>query len=69
MALGLAGILAVLTGPLPATDAREAVLVRGGPILGFLVAVTLLAELADKAESSTPPPNLLALQREQMHTV
>ncbi len=48
-ALGLGGVLAVLTGALPTSDAREVALTRGGPIMGFLVAVTVLAELADRA--------------------
>src|ERR1700710_1215796 len=43
-----AGLLSVLTGLIPLSDAR-AVLGRGAPILVFLVAVTVLAELADAA--------------------
>ncbi len=47
--LGAAGVLVVLTGWLPAGDAREVALTRGAPVLGFLVAITVLAELADRA--------------------
>jgi arsenical pump membrane protein len=47
--LGLVGVLTVLTGALPAADARQVALTRGGPIMGFLVAITVLAELADRA--------------------
>lgn len=45
----LAGAICVLTGLLPRDDAYQVVIVRGGPILGFLVAITVLAELADRA--------------------
>src|SRR5579875_967619 len=47
--LGLAGVVAVISGALPASAAREVALTRGGPVLGFLVAITVLAELADRA--------------------
>ncbi len=47
--LGVAGVLVVLTGWLPAGDAREVALTRGAPVQGFLVAITVLAELADPA--------------------
>jgi len=47
--LGAAGVLVVLTGWLPAADAREVALTRGAPVLGLLVAITVLAELADRA--------------------
>ncbi len=47
--LGVGGVLVVLTGWLPAGDAREVALTRGAPVLGFLVAITVLAELADRA--------------------
>ncbi len=39
----------VATGWLPADDAWNVAVVRGGPVLGFLVAITVLAELADRA--------------------
>lgn len=45
----VAGALSVVTGLLPLSDAR-AVLDRVGPVLVFLVAVTVLAELADRAQ-------------------
>lgn len=47
--LGVLGALAVLTGVLPLSAARDIALTRGGPIMGFLVAITVLADLADKA--------------------
>ncbi len=46
---GAAGLLTVITGLLPWHDAVD-VTKRVGPILGFLVAVTVLAELAERAE-------------------
>jgi arsenical pump membrane protein len=46
---GVAGLLTIVTGLLPLDDAGD-VTARVGPILGFLVAVTVLAELADRAE-------------------
>ncbi len=48
-AAGVAGLLAVLTGLLPLRAAGD-VTARAGPVLGFLVAVTVLAELAERAE-------------------
>jgi arsenical pump membrane protein len=45
----LGAILVVATGWLPWTDAHEVAITRGAPVLGFLVAVTVLAELADRA--------------------
>lgn len=47
--LGLAGAVVVLTGWLPAAEARTVALDRGLPVLGFLVAITVLAELAERA--------------------
>jgi arsenical pump membrane protein len=47
--LGLAGAAVVVTGWLPAADARTVALDRGVPVLGFLVAITVLAELAERA--------------------
>jgi arsenical pump membrane protein len=47
--LGVAGALVVVTGWLPGHDAQNVALTRGGPVLGFLVAITILAELADRA--------------------
>ena len=49
LVLGVLGIVAVVTRWLPATEAVDIGVVRAGPILGFLVAVTVLAELADAA--------------------
>ena len=46
---GALGAAAVLTGALPVPAARDVALTRGGPIMGFLVAITVLAALADKA--------------------
>jgi arsenical pump membrane protein len=48
-AAGIAGLLAVVSGLLPLHDAGD-VTKRIGPVLGFLVAVSVLAELADRAE-------------------
>ncbi|QIS09766.1 SLC13 family permease [Nocardia arthritidis] len=45
---GLAAV-AVVGGWLPVADAVDVGVVRSGPVLGFLVAVTVLAELADAA--------------------
>jgi len=47
--LGTAGVVAVVSGWLPGPAAREVAVTRGGPVLGFLVAITVLAELADRA--------------------
>jgi arsenical pump membrane protein len=46
---GALGAAMVATGVLPGPEAREVALTRGGPIMGFLVAITVLAALADKA--------------------
>ncbi|WP_245885531.1 SLC13 family permease [Kineococcus rhizosphaerae] len=45
---GIAGVLVVVTGLLGGDDLAE-VAGRAGPVLGFLVAVTVVAELADAA--------------------
>jgi len=47
--VGVAGVLAVITGWLPLDAAREVAVTRGGPVLGFLVGISVLAELADRA--------------------
>jgi arsenical pump membrane protein len=47
--LGLGGLTTVLSGALSEGDARDVAITRGGPIMGFLVAITVLAELADRA--------------------
>lgn len=47
--LAVLGALVVVTGRLPVDDALDIGVHRAGPILGFLVAVTVLAELADRA--------------------
>lgn len=47
--LGVVGALTVISGVLPASVASQVALVRGGPIMAFLVAITVLAELADRA--------------------
>ncbi len=46
---GVAGLVVVATGWLPWADAREVAITRGLPVLGFLLAITVLAELADRA--------------------
>ncbi|MBJ8345251.1 SLC13 family permease [Antrihabitans sp. YC2-6] len=43
------GVFVVVSGLLPGADAREIALDRGAPVIGFLVAITILAELADRA--------------------
>ncbi|HEX4017442.1 MAG TPA: SLC13 family permease [Frankiaceae bacterium] len=48
-AAGVAGLLTLVTGLLPLHDAGD-VTARVGPVLGFLVAVTVLAELSERAE-------------------
>lgn len=48
-AAGVAGLLTLVTGLLPLSQAGD-VTARVGPVLGFLVAVTVLAELAERAE-------------------
>jgi arsenical pump membrane protein len=47
--LAVAAVLVVATGWLPVADAREIAIDRAGPILVFLVAITVLATLADRA--------------------
>ena len=47
--LGLTGVLVVVTGWLPRDQAHDVAVTRGGPILIFLLSITVLAELADKA--------------------
>jgi len=47
--LGMAGLLVVVTGWLPRPAAYDVAVERGLPVLGFLVAITVLAELADRA--------------------
>ncbi|GAB4585982.1 ArsB/NhaD family transporter [Nocardia sp. IFM 10818] len=47
--VGAAGLLVVMTGWLPAGKAFEVGVTRAVPILGFLIAVTVLAELAEAA--------------------
>ncbi|SOD71412.1 arsenite efflux membrane protein ArsB [Jatrophihabitans sp. GAS493] len=47
--LGLAGLVVVVTGWLPPDRARDVAITRAGPILVFLLAITVLAELADRA--------------------
>lgn len=58
-AAGVAGLLAVVTGLLPLSAAGD-VTARIGPILGFLAAVTVLAELADRAEVFKKAADLVA---------
>ncbi len=48
-AAAVAGLLTIVTGLLPLKEAGD-VTARVGPVLGFLVAVTVLAELAERAE-------------------
>ena len=48
-AAGVAGLLTLITGLLPLSEAGD-LTARVGPVLGFLVAVTVLAELAERAE-------------------
>lgn len=47
--LGAIGALVVVTGWLPGHEARDIAITRAGPVLGFLLAITVLAELADRA--------------------
>lgn len=47
--LGGAGALVVVTGWLPTAEARQVAVTRGAPIMVFLVAITVLAELSDRA--------------------
>ena len=57
-AAGILGLVVVVTGWLPWTDARDVALTRGGPIMVFLVAITVLAALSDRAgvfDAAAPP--------------
>jgi arsenical pump membrane protein len=47
--LGAACVVVVVIGWLPSSAAWDIAIMRGGPVLGFLVAITVLAELADRA--------------------
>ncbi|MDP9092164.1 MAG: SLC13 family permease [Actinomycetota bacterium] len=47
--LGVAGVVVALTGWLPSADAHAVAITRAGPVLVFLLAITVLAELADRA--------------------
>ncbi|MFH5210026.1 SLC13 family permease [Antrihabitans sp. NCIMB 15449] len=47
--LAVAGAVVIATGWLPGSAAEEIAIDRGGPVLAFLVAATVLAELADRA--------------------
>jgi len=47
--LGVAGVMVVVTRWLPAGVARQVAITRGAPVMGFLLAITVLAELADRA--------------------
>ena len=49
LVLGVIGGLVVVTGWLPAAAARQVAVTRGAPIMGFLLAITVLAELSDRA--------------------
>ena len=49
MVLGIAGLVVVVTGWLPLSEARDVAVTRGMPILAFLLGITVLAELADRA--------------------
>jgi arsenical pump membrane protein len=46
---GLAGLGALLSGAVSRHDAYQVAVSRGGPVLGFLIAITVLSELAQKA--------------------
>ncbi len=46
---GLAGLLVVLTGAVSPETAYDVAVVRGAPVLGFLLAITVLSELAERA--------------------
>ena len=48
--LGLLGALVVATGAVPLSTAHDVALTRGGPLVGFLAALTVVAELSDRAE-------------------
>ena len=45
----LAGVAVVVTGWLALADARDVAVTRGAPIMAFLVAITVLAALSDRA--------------------
>ena len=47
--VGLGAVFVVVTGLLPGADAWNVAVDRGLPVLGFLLAITILAELADRA--------------------
>lgn len=47
--LGVLGALTVVSGALSTSDASQVAVTRGGPIMVFLLAITVLAELADRA--------------------
>jgi arsenical pump membrane protein len=47
--VGLGAVVVVATGLLPGADAWNVAVDRGLPVLGFLLAITILAELADRA--------------------
>jgi arsenical pump membrane protein len=49
LVLAVAGAVAVASGLLPFGAARDVALTRGGPVLAFLVGITVLAQLADQA--------------------
>ncbi|GAB3244029.1 SLC13 family permease [Kineosporia babensis] len=49
LVLAVGGALVVLTGWLPAEDAYDVAVDRALPVLAFLVAITVLADLAEKA--------------------
>ncbi len=47
--LGVGAVAVVVTGWLPSSVAYDVAVTRGAPVLGFLVAITVLSELADAA--------------------
>jgi arsenical pump membrane protein len=47
--VGVGGVLVVVTGWLPADAARQVAVSRGGPVMAFLLAITVLAGLAERA--------------------
>ncbi|GAA3604960.1 ArsB/NhaD family transporter [Kineosporia mesophila] len=49
LVLAVGGVLVVLTGWLPRAQAYDVAVERALPVLGFLVAITILADLAEKA--------------------
>ena len=46
---GLAGLVVLATGAVSPDTAYDVVVTRGAPVLGFLVAITVLSELAERA--------------------